>query len=136
MISRGDIWYYPYLWKREKKKGESEGRKPRETVCIVKTKNEAGVHQLILVAITSVPPRGDEIGVEIPILECRRSGLDTHKPLWAIVSEYNFDIAEKSFYLDPKGRVGEFSQSFTVTITNHLIQNIRAKRVSKVSRNP
>ncbi len=136
MISRGDVWYYPYLWKWQQNKGETEGRKPRETACVVSTKNAAGVHELILIAITSQPPESGEMGVEIPELECRRAGLDANISLWATVSEYNHDIAERSYYLDPKGKVGSFSEAFINTLTKALIRNMRDNRAAKISRNP
>jgi hypothetical protein len=139
VISRGDIWRYPYLWQWQwqwqMQNGETEGRKPRGTACVVSSKNAVGVHELILIAITS-KPRPDMLSVEIPELECRRANLDTHIPLWAVVSEYNYDIAERSFYLDPNGKVGSFSSSFMQELTTRLVDNIKAKQARKVSRNP
>ena len=34
-------------------------------------------------------------------MECRRAGLSGVKRAWVVVDEYNYDVAEHSWYLEP-----------------------------------
>lgn len=54
-----------------------------------------------MLAISSQPPGADQTALEIPEIECRRGGLSELKRAWITISEYNYDIAERSHYLDP-----------------------------------
>lgn len=106
-IASGDIISaYPYLWLWQRDRGESEGRKERPVCVAVATRSADGLTHLALLAITGTPPRADQRAVEIPPLEIRRLGLVEHKQAWIIVSEYNYDILERSFSLDPSRRDG------------------------------
>ncbi len=59
------------------------------------------------------PPISGQTCLEIPQLERRRAGLDENRPAWITVSEFNFDMAENSFYLDPAARsIGQLSEAF------------------------
>ena len=101
-LSSGDIVEnYPYLWRRQALAGETEGRKFRP-VCVALTVAHAkGLTHLALLPISGQAPIADQRALELPPLELRRIGFDTGKPLWLYVSEYNYDILEKSFYLEP-----------------------------------
>lgn len=106
-IASGDlVWDYPYLWLWQRDRGESEGRKERPVCVAVATRGADGLTHLALLAITGTPPRADQRAVEIPPLEIRRLGLAEHKQAWVVVSEYNYDILERSFSLDPSRRSG------------------------------
>ncbi|WP_210161475.1 hypothetical protein [Rhizobium leguminosarum] len=65
---------------------------------------------LVILPISGTPPRSDQIALEIPDLELRRAGLSVFKRGWVTVSEYNYDIAERSWYFDagqtPRGWFG------------------------------
>ncbi|TWG89376.1 hypothetical protein L598_008500000030 [Mesorhizobium sp. J18] len=113
-LKPGTIVTYPYLWKWQADQHETEGRKDRPT-CVIATL----VHQqdelthLVLLAISSQPPRSDQRAFEIPEIECRRAGLSDWKRAWVTISEYNYDIAEQSYYLDPNQQpLGRFSKPF------------------------
>jgi hypothetical protein len=41
------------------------------------------------------------VAPEIPLLEIRQAGLSMFKRGRITVSEYNYDIAERSYYFDP-----------------------------------
>jgi hypothetical protein len=60
-----------------------------------------GLTHLALLAVSGTPPRPDQTAVEIPLLEIKRIGLADHKQAWIIVSEYNYDVLERSFSLEP-----------------------------------
>ncbi|PJR12793.1 hypothetical protein [Sinorhizobium meliloti] len=112
LLRVGTVLDYPYLWKREFLSGETEGRKDRP-VCVLTAivSPKDGQTHLALLAISSQPPHRDQQAIEIPETECRRAGLADWKKAWITVSEYNYDIAEKSYYLDtaqaPIGRLGK-----------------------------
>lgn len=114
LLRRGTILTYPYLWKWQEERNETEGRKDRP-VCvlaaIVSGKN--GLTHLAFLAISSQPPRQGQQAIEIPEIECRRAGLDDWKRGWVTISEYNYDIAERSYYLDTNQQpIGRFSKPF------------------------
>lgn len=101
-LSTGDIVpSYPYLWLWQRARGEDEGRKRRPVCVVVAARGSDGLTHLALLAITSALPRADQAAVEIPPLEIRRIGLSEFKQAWVIVSEYNYDILEHSFSLEP-----------------------------------
>ncbi|MEK4035858.1 hypothetical protein WOA01_24030 [Methylocystis sp. IM2] len=72
-----------------------------------------GLTHLALLAITGTAPRPDQLAVEIPPLEIRRIGLCEFKQAWITVSEYNYDILERSFSLEPPASpLPKLSQKF------------------------
>ncbi len=101
-IRTGDVLpRYPYFWRWQQARGEEAGRKGRPVCVAISIKDEAGLTHLALLAITGTEPGADQRAVELPALEIRRLGLDARKPAWIIVSEYNYDILERSFSLEP-----------------------------------
>ena len=112
----GSIVRYPYLWRWQSRSGETEGRKLRP-VCLLLSIPAEDRTNLILLAISGTPPRPDQTALEIPQLECRRAGLREWKQAWITVSEFNHDIAERSFYYDPNTEVlGTFSKGFLAKV--------------------
>lgn len=80
---------------------------------VIAVRGRDGLTHLALLAISSRPPGGNQTALEVPEIECRRAGLSE----WITVSEYNYDIAERSYYLDvnqpPRRR---FSKPFTMRV--------------------
>ena len=112
----GSVLNYPYLWRWQAEKGETEGRKDRP-VCLVLAIAKSDLTHLVLLAISGTPPRSDQTALVIPALERRRAGLLDWKEAWITVSEYNYDVAEASYHLDPNTEVlGRFSSSFLMKI--------------------
>jgi len=93
--------------------GRPEGRKQRPVCVVIAVRGRDGLTHLALLAISSRPPGGNQTALEVPEIECRRAGLSE----WITVSEYNYDIAERSYYLDvnqpPRRR---FSKPFTMRV--------------------
>ncbi|ANL67904.1 hypothetical protein AMC82_PA00073 (plasmid) [Rhizobium phaseoli] len=114
----GEVISYPYLWARQQQRGETEGRKHRP-VCVVVAIRSAGdgnTH-LVLLAITTQPPQAGRVALEIPDIERRRAGLGDNKQSWIVVDEYNYDIVEQSWYIEPhQEALGRFSKSFVMKI--------------------
>jgi hypothetical protein len=108
----GSILAYPYLWRWQADKGETEGRKERP-VCLLLSVASGEATHLLLLAISGTPPRSDQTALLVPPLERRRGGLREWKDAWITVSEFNYDIAETSHYLDPNAEVfGRFGPKF------------------------
>src|SRR5882672_10616057 len=94
---QGSIITYPYLWVAQRDAGESEGRKDRPVCMILNIRDpERDIHHLVLLAISSQLPHSDQAALEIPDTERRRGGLTRYPRAWVVVSEYNYDIAERS----------------------------------------
>ena len=74
----GDIWRYPYLWKREADAGEEGGRKPRPTALSAVVPVSEKSTLLYLLPITGTEPTKDQDALEIPATEIRRAGLSEY----------------------------------------------------------
>jgi len=108
----GSVIRYPYLWHWQFGRGETEGRKERP-VCLMLAIPRGNETHLVLLAISGTPPSPRQTALDIPPLERRRAGLKDWKEAWVTVSEYNYDVAEMSFYFDPDAKVqGRFSRAF------------------------
>jgi hypothetical protein len=77
-------------------------------------------HHLVLLPITSQRPSTDRIAIEIPETELRRAGLTRYPRAWVLADEYNYDIAERSWYFDPEATLGKFSATFVRAIAKEL----------------
>ena len=118
---------YSYLWAWQDERGETEGRKTRP-ICVVVAVRGAndGLTHLALLAITTQPPQTDRIALEVPDIECRRAGLSDLKRCRIVVDEYNYDVAERSWYIEPDGKaLGRFSKAFMMTIATAFAEALR-----------
>jgi hypothetical protein len=130
----GEIVNYSYLWRWQQERSETEGRKDRPVCVILAMRGKDGLTHLALLAISSRPPDKEQTAIEIPEIECRRGGLSVFTRAWITVSEYNYDIAERSFYLDPSERVlGRFSRSFMVKLAAAVAPIFR-RRQARIDR--
>jgi hypothetical protein len=134
-ISTGDVLpSYPYLWLWQRERGEEEGRKDRPICVAVACRGTDGLTHLALLAITGAAPRLDQLAVEIPPLEIRRLGLNEFKQAWIIVSEYNYDILERSFSLDPTRRQGKKLSPGFLKVVLRAFKPTLAKAQARVDR--
>jgi len=126
----GQIVNYEYLWNRHAKEGRANAEKPR-TACLSMVIKDAaqGITHLIILPISSKPPQGDQDAIEIPVLELRRAGLADYKSGWVTVSEYNYDVLERSYYFDPNQTPrGHFSGPFMKILLTRFGKHLREKR--------
>ena len=132
--SVGDVWRYPFLWSREAAHGETEGRKSRPVAMILLTRNAAGELEVLMVPITSQPPRNNPFALPVPDIEKRRAGLDVRLALWIIADEANIDLPGRSFYFESDGKIGAFSLQFTKSVQALMIQALKARKLNRLSR--
>jgi len=131
-LQAGEIFQYPYLWAWQQQRGETAGRKNRQTVLAF-CYEKAELHFLFLLAITSKPPLAGQTAIKIPEAERKLARLDA-MDLWIIVSEYNYDCLEHSFYFMPQMRVGKFSNKFTLEISRKLAATVKQKKAEAIRR--
>ncbi len=80
----------------------NRGRKQRPVCVVVAIRNAAGGNtHLALLVITTQPQQTRRIALEIPEIERKRAGLGDLKQCWIMVDEYNYDIVERSWYIEP-----------------------------------
>lgn len=77
----------PFLWSREARRGETEGRKPRPVALTLLTRNAAGELEVLMAPITSQPPGDNPFVMEVPDIEKRRAGLHPRLDLWVVTDE-------------------------------------------------
>lgn len=134
-IQPGQILSYPYLWAWQSEAGETEGRKSRPVCVAVAIKRaEDGLTHLLILAITTKAPEHGRVALEIPDIERRRAGLDGFRSCWIVLDEYNYDIAETSWYIEPQHELlGRFSKSFMMKVAAGFRQaaGLRAQRVNR-----
>ena len=80
---------YAYLWNREFREGQSEGRKDRPSVIVLALgRDEDGAIVVTVLPITHSSPTQANEAVEIPAPIKRHLGLDDQRS-WVVVSEGN-----------------------------------------------
>ena len=76
----------------------------------------------------------DQIALEFPDTERRRAGLSRYPNAWIIVSEYNYDIAEESWYYEPnRPPLGTFSAPFLREVAKAL-RGALSKAAARIDR--
>lgn len=130
----GQIIAYPYLWAWQQERGETEGRKTRPTCVVVAVRGtHDGLTHLALLAITTQPPHHGRVTLDIPDIERRRVGLGDLKRCWIVVDEYNYDVAERSWYIEPGSHViGRFSKAFVMKIATAFAKAQSGRRVDRL----
>src|SRR5437868_9227732 len=83
-----DVIAYSYLWHREAKAGSEEGSKDRPVVVVVAIENRPHGIQLMVVPVTTRPPRAGDAAVEMPERVRRHLGLGAERS-WIVADEYN-----------------------------------------------
>jgi hypothetical protein len=119
-VASGDlIENYPYLWLRQDRHGETAGRKERPVCVALAIIGKDGLTHLALLPISSQPPTPDQAALELPAQEAKRAGFTMEKRVWLYVSEYNYDILERSFSIAPvKGKRRRLSAKFMRRVLN------------------
>ncbi len=114
--------------------GETEGWKPRPVCMAVTTISSDGNTLLFIVPITTQPPLGGRIAVEVPVIEARRAGLDTEKPCWVMLDAFNSDVFERSYVFEDRTPLGAFSPKFTARLQGILLAAAKGGKARAVNR--
>jgi len=130
-IQTATVIRYPYLWARQARKGETEGRKDRPVAVGVRLARPDG-DLVLFFPITTKQPEQARFAAEIPAIETRRAGLDADQRLWIILDEFNTDIVGRSFYIEPEPPIGRFSKAFFLPLLRKFIA--RRKSLTEISR--
>ncbi|MCA1370266.1 hypothetical protein I6F15_23110 [Bradyrhizobium sp. BRP14] len=130
-IQTATVIRYPYLWARQARKGETEGRKDRPVAVGVRLARPDG-DLVLFFPITTKQPEQARFAAEIPAIETRRAGLDADQRLWIILDEFNADIVGRSFYIEPEPPIGRFSKAFFLPLLRKFIA--RRKSLTEISR--
>jgi hypothetical protein len=131
----GSIVSYPYLWRWQHDEGRENAEKDRPVCLAITIRDpEREITHLVILPISGTPPYQGQAALEIPPLEIRRAGLSMFKRGWITVSEYNYDIAERSYYFEPNQKPrGMFGPSFMEEI-RRAIRPMLAARQSRIDR--
>ena len=130
----GEVFRYPFLWKREELSGETEGRKKRPVCIAVTVAKQDGETVVFILPITTQPPQPARHALEVPEIESQRVGLETHVRKWIMLDEVNTDIVERSYVWDDRKPLGAFSPAFTAKIRVTLLALSKAGAAKLVDR--
>jgi hypothetical protein len=130
----GEVFRYPFLWKREQLSGETEGCKKRSVCIAVTIAKHDGETVVFLLPITTQPPLGTRQAIEVPQIESQRVGLETHVRKWILLDEINTDIVERSYVWDDRKPLGAFSPAFTAKMRTSLLALAKAGVAKVVDR--
>lgn len=130
----GEVFRYPFLWKREELSGETEGRKKRPVCIAVTVAKQDGETVVFILPITTQPPQPARHALEVPEIESQRVGLETHVRKWIMLDEVNTDIVERSYVWDDRKPLGAFSPAFTAKIRVTLLGLAKAGAARLVDR--
>ncbi|HEX8621508.1 MAG TPA: hypothetical protein VF718_06005 [Allosphingosinicella sp.] len=83
-----DVLSYVYLWHREAEAGADEGKKERPVVVVVAIDRQQHGTQVLVVPVTTRPPREGDAAVEMPAGVRRHLGLGEER-CWIVADEYN-----------------------------------------------
>jgi hypothetical protein len=130
----GEVFRYPFLWKREQIAGETEGRKKRPVCIAVTVANRDGETIAFILPITTQPPLPGRHFVEVPQIESRRVGPEAHVRKWVMLDEINTDIVERSYVWDDRKPLGAFSAAFTSLLRTTLLTLAKSGSTAVVNR--
>lgn len=114
---------------------ETEGRKQRPVCVVIAIRDPGdGNSHVALRAIKTQPPPTGRIALEIPDIERKRAGLSDLKQCRIMADEYNYDIVERSWFIEPDQDIlDRFSKPFMVKIAKLFAEaRDRTGRVSRL----
>jgi hypothetical protein len=137
-LAIGLVVRYEYLWHRRSAEGADTADKDRPA-CVAFTFDDGEKGRCVmLLPITHSPPRGPEVGVEIPLAVKRHLGLD-HDRSWIVVSECNIDVWPNPDLRAVPGRPGVFAYGHIPprlfrTVREAFLDTYRSRRAGVVRR--
>jgi hypothetical protein len=130
---------YDYLWLREHRQGQEEGRKSRPAAVIIVLDDDEEQPLVTVLPITHTAPADPTVAVEIPSLTRQRLGLDAERS-WIVISEAN-DFRWPGPDLRPLPGQGAASVVYGMlppglflTLRGRVLARVRAGRLARVPR--
>lgn len=131
----GLVVRYDYVWARESAADAGKDR----PACVMAAVEQANSRiEVVLIPITHSSPRGETVGIEIPVATRRLLGLDDER-CWAIVSEFNVDHWPSAGLSRVPGKRGAFAYGLMPLgifrkLRVELARQIQARRTKRVDR--
>ena len=130
---RGLVINYSYLWARESKTGQEEGRKERPCSIIIARYDDANGIRVRVLPVTHTPPEKLADAIEIPSITKSRLGLDADRS-WIVLTEVN-DFTWPGFDLRPIGDTGSpYYGPLPPSFYNEIIKRLRSIRIRVITR--
>ncbi len=135
----GLVIRYSYLWHREHRATQDEGRKDRPAAILMATTSEAQATRVYVLPITRSAPAEGDTAIEIPSAVKRLIGLDNERS-WIVLDEFNdfiwpgFDLAPVPESDPPVYSYGVLPPSFYDRIRDAFLKLYDQRRVKPVNR--
>jgi hypothetical protein len=130
----GDVFLYPYLWSQDHARG-IDNPKARTACLVFKTRDGAGITQMVILAISDSAGADPEASIAVPDIEMRRGGLNVARKAYVHLGEYNLDALPYLTVYEPSApTLGRFSRSFTQQIARGLSNRIKARQSARFTR--
>lgn len=125
----GDVYYYPYIWKRQGPDALAEKDRP---ICVtLRTPVKIGGIDVFVLAISKSGYPDDGSGIEIPKAEIARiSGLNPNIPRYITTSELNETVSEFEYFCAAEYR-GSFSANFMKNVVYPKVEGLLQLAVEK-----
>jgi hypothetical protein len=132
----GLVIRYDYLWLHDIGSARVAGKE--RPACIVATlDNDITPHLVLILPITHSQPKGETVGVEIPLDVAHKLGLDAARS-WIVISEANVDFWPNAGLAPVPGSRGAFAYGFLPPVLFETVRKrftiLLAKRRSKLVR--
>ena len=119
----GDVYYYPYVWKRQFAGAEAEKDRPCCVAIRLQKGSFDGINVFMLAISKSGTPEGGD-GIKIPTEELQRiKGLDYSSDHWLTTSEDNRTVHDSPVFDEFEYR-GTFSADFMKTTVRPRIKEL------------
>jgi hypothetical protein len=130
----GTVFAYPYLWAQQADSGLQNSKD--RTCCLAFTsKSVSGTEFVVIVPISDRQGVDVSSSMEIPTLEKMRGGLDSVRPAFIHLSQYNFDRWIDSWYLNPNAKpLGRFGDAFTRKVVGAIAQRFKQRESRRIDR--
>lgn len=135
----GLVIRYSYLWHREHRTGQEEGRKDRPAAILMTAIADSGATRVYALAITHSEPEPGRGAVEIPRAVKKLIGLDEERS-WVILDEINdfvwpgFDLVPVPGSDPPRYSYGVLPAWFYDQVRDGFLALYDARRVKTVRR--
>jgi hypothetical protein len=130
----GTVFKYCYLWVWQSKRGMLQSK---DRVCRLAFvwNRPNGKDGLAILPISDLAGDDPSKFITIPPQEIKRAGLQTGRPAFIHIDEYNYDEFPTSYYYQSNQKpLGKFSEGFTKALVNSMMQRLKLHQMKQVDR--